>query len=168
MKKKFLLVALTLLVGANLYAQRKSTAQEEKVLFEEAISRTVEPEIRMFIQPTIADVEFLSEERQKYGPYMFPIKSADQLTEGELNNAKAAALYRATELENADVIVGTLFDSYISEKDPKVLVIKLSGFPGKYKNFRSITNDQVEMIKWVYWIHSRQAAEGALESQSIK
>lgn len=167
MKKKIFVVAIALLLGANLYAQRKSTAQEEKRLFEEAISRTVEPEIRMFIQPTIADVEIIATERQQYGPYMFPIQSASALTEGELNNAKAAALYRATELENADVIVGTLFDSYISEKNSKVLVIKLSGFPGKYKNFRSITNDDVNMIKSIYPFTDK-AVEGALESQSIK
>lgn len=98
---------------------------------------------------------------------MVPIQSASALTEGELNNAKAAALYRATELENADVIVGTLFDSYISEKNSKVLVIKLSGFPGKYKNFRSITNDDVNMIKSIYPFTDK-AVEGALESQSIK
>ena len=69
MKKKIFVVAVALLLGANLYAQRKSTAQEEKRLFEEAISRTVEPEIRMFIQPTIADVEIIATERQQYGPH---------------------------------------------------------------------------------------------------
>lgn len=119
-------------------------------MWEESEARKVSPEIRMVVTPQICDMEILSKSREIYGPYSFQIKSIDDTTNGELQNFKNNALYLACKEADADAVIEPIFHSYVNEKDSKILIIELSGFPVKYTNFRSATKAEIEMMGVVY------------------
>lgn len=147
MKKTFLSVC-GLLLSMGISAQ----TQVDNRLFEEAMARYEEPATKAYIIPQIADLQMLSEEREIFGPYKFKLSKSGILAEGELANAKGRALYRATIEADADIMIGTLFDSYIIEGDDKYVVVELSGYPAKFVNFRPITlqDDMIKMINVCY------------------
>lgn len=149
MKKAIVALSAILLSFTAAWAQRSVSQKEEVKTFEEAMTRMVEPEIKVFIRPKVADLSMISESRQYWGPYTYKVKT---LTEYDLENFKKAALYRATKEADADVIVATIFDSYILDSDNETLVIDISGFPAKYVNFRDLGEQEVDqdMIMWVY------------------
>ena len=128
-------------------AQKKEKAQN---LFEEAGTRDKEPAFQVFITPQVADVEFLTTEKETFGPYAFPFKG--ELTEGGLDNFQGRAVYRAMQESDADVIVAMIPHSYISEDNENVLYVEISGYPAKYVNFRPLGKnaDDFEMIRIVY------------------
>lgn len=68
MKRIALLLGLAVFATVVMQAQRKTTQQREEHAFEEAITRAAEPEVKVFIQPLIADLQMIETERQPYGP----------------------------------------------------------------------------------------------------
>jgi hypothetical protein len=121
-------------------------------LFEEAYARDEEPRTIVYIHPQIADMQMLSKAREVYGPYRFKLTKPGMVAEGELDNAKARALYRATMESDADLMIGTLYDSYIMEKDDRYIVVEVSGYPAKYTNFRPMPHDATtnDLIRVAY------------------
>lgn len=156
-----LMLSILMLACTASYAQRRAAAQQEETkTFEEAMTRMVEPEVKVYVRPKIADLSINSPERQYYGPYTYKVKNT--LTEWEFENLKTRALYQATKEADADVMVATIFDSYTLESDENTLVIEISGFPAKYVNFRNFgeSESDFEMAKWVYpAAYSPQAKE---------
>ncbi len=150
MKKHLLLLCLILATGIACPAQKKG--QKAQNLFEEAMSRDEEPAFQVFVMPQIADVKYLSTERETFGPYRFKIKGANDLTEVEFIDFKDRAQYLATQEADADIIIARLVHSYISENDEKSLVIEITGYPAKYVNFRPLGKNPTdfEMIRTVY------------------
>lgn len=146
-KIAFALGVLTVLASPSIMAQKKESNPK---VWEEAQARKVDPEIRTFVTPQICDMKMLSESRETFGPYYFEIKSIEQTFNFELTNYQYRALYRALQESEADAIIEPLFNSYVYEKDPKMLVVELSGFPIQYSNFRPASKDEVEMIGVVY------------------
>lgn len=138
-----LLLALTSGVAI---AQKKSDIK----IFEESSARMLDPEVRVFITPQICDMELLSAGREIFGPYRFEIQSLNTTKNSDLDNMKARALYRATVEAGADAVIEPLFNSYVLDKDDKTLVVELSGYPVKYKNFRSLSPSEIDMIRTVY------------------
>ena len=138
-----LLLALTSGVAI---AQKKSDIK----IFEESSARMLDPEVRVFITPQICDMELLSAGREIFGPYRFEIQSLNTTKNSDLDNMKARALYRATVEAGADAVIEPLFNSYVLDKDDKTLVVELSGYPVKYKNFRSLSPSEIYMIRTVY------------------
>lgn len=161
MKRVALMLSILMLACTAAYAQRRAAAQQEETkTFEEAMTRMVEPEVKVYVRPKIADLSINSPERQYYGPYTYKVKNT--LTEWEFENLKTRALYQATKEADADVMVATIFDSYTLESDENTLVIEISGFPAKYVNFRNFgeSESDFEMAKWVYpAAYSPQAKE---------
>ncbi len=133
--------------------------QADNKLFEEAMARDEEPATKAYVVPQIADLQMLTAEREVFGPYHFKLARAGELTEGELANTKGRALYRATRESDADLMIGTLYDSYILEGDEKYVVVELSGYPAKFVNFRPmpLDADMTRMINICYPAYNNQA-----------
>ena len=72
------------------------------------------------------------------------------MSEAELTNDKTRALQQACQLDGADLIIEPLYTTTVYEKDNKTLVIKLSGYPAKYVNFRSLKPEDMKMIQTLY------------------
>ena len=66
-----------------------------------------------------------------------------------MENIKARALYRAAKEAQADIIVAATFNARSDEKGQHVIV-ELSGFPGKYVNFRTASKEDGD-YEWL-WI----------------
>lgn len=144
----FLALAAAVTAVAPAYAQKKDPNPKK---FEVAQARKIEPEVRTFVTPNICDMQMLSKSRETYGPYYFPLSSSIENTQmGEIDNDQKRAMYRACQEADADAIIEPLFDSYVYEKDQKVLVVELSGYPVRYTNFRPATKTEIEMIGVVY------------------
>lgn len=150
MKNRLLLsLAVAVLASsAPAFAQKKDSNPKK---FERAEARKIPPEVRTFVTPQIFDMKMLSNSRETFGPYYFPLDQAiGNITMGEIRNDEMRALYRACQEADADAIIEPLFDSYVYEKDTKMLIVELSGYPVKYTNFRPATKAEIDMIGVVY------------------
>ncbi len=120
--------------------------------FEQSQSRIIEPKQDVFIKPLVAEIQIMNnQERVDFKPFERPISSVDDLTYEQLDNFKAGALYDAARQAGADIIVAATFNVRTDEKGKKI-IIEVSGFPGKYVNFRTATkaDDDYEWITTVY------------------
>lgn len=144
---KYVILSFLIFLSLNCFSQEN---QSEIKLFEEAYARNIEPLAKIYVQPQTCDLEYLTKERQKYGPYQFKFKG--ELTEYFLENCKNRALFKACIEDNADMMVGTIFDSYTNDSEPNVLKVTLIGYPVKFINFRSLGESPVdyEMVRTVY------------------
>lgn len=142
------LVVALLTISMPAYAQKKDSNPKK---WEHAEARKIEPEIRTFVTPQICDMQMLSSSRESYGPYYFQLdQTIGNTYRSETLNDEKRALFRACQEADADAIIEPLFDSYVYEKDTKLLIIELSGYPVKYTNFRPATKSEIEMIGVVY------------------
>ncbi len=150
MKKHLLLLCLILATGIACPAQKKG--EKARYLFEEAGERNQEPAFQVYVMPQIADVEYLSTERETFGPYRFPIKSLNDLNEIIFDNLKSRAVHYAMREADADVIIAMVPHSYITEDDDKTVVVEITGYPAKFTNLRPIGSQDkdFEMIRTVY------------------
>lgn len=149
MKKPISVISIITLAGflTAAYAQKKD---DNLKVWEEAQARMIVPEIRTFVTPQICDMQMLNNERQVFGPYYFQIKSIEDTFNYELSNFQNRALYRAVQESDADAVIEPLFNSYVYEKDSKILIVELSGYPVKYTNFRPASAAEVQMIGVIY------------------
>ncbi len=159
-------LCLILLTALTCFAQKKKTVEPQKTL-EQAIARSVEPEIKVFIRPKIAEIEMLSTEKMEYGPYKFALKDPENLSQYLIEQLKVIALFRATKEAGADILVGSLYDIYILDNDSKTLYIDLSGYPAKYVNFKNIEGEDVNMVNTVYPAASK-SLEKAIKTQAFQ
>lgn len=141
MRRICIVVVAMLSFLAHASAQKKASDPDRNKLFEEAMARDEEPLTKVYVHPQIADMQMLSTERMVFGPYKFKLSKNGALSEGELVNAQGRALYRATMESDADLMIGTLYDSYILESDANYVVVELSAYPAKFVNFRPIPMD---------------------------
>lgn len=137
--RKVLFLLFVILASGALFAQTPGSADNK--IFEEAMARDEEPATKAYVIPQIADLQMLSEAREVFGPYKFKLQRSGTITEGELANAKGRALYRATMEADADLLIGSLFDSYVLDNDDRYVVVELSGYPAKFVNWRPIPLD---------------------------
>ncbi|MCM1452404.1 MAG: hypothetical protein NC102_09090 [Clostridium sp.] len=148
-KSRFLLIAVMLMLGLCASAQKREA--KAKAVFEEATAREAYPNVAVFVFPQICDLKMISTERVEYGPFEFPLsKDLSSMNEAELTNDKTRALQQACQLDGADLIIEPLYTTTVYEKDNKTLVIKLSGYPAKYVNFRSLKPEDMKMIETLY------------------
>ena len=157
--QKIVKSALSFVVFALVFV---GNAMGQQTQFEQAQARIIEPKQDVFIKPLVAEIEIMEgQQRQDYGPYSYPIKSVETLTFDELENIKTRALHRATKEANGDIIVAATFKAYSDEKGKNVIV-EISGFPGKYVNFRTARKEDgdYEWITTVYPYADRINATG--------
>ena len=120
--------------------------------FEQSQSRIIEPKQDVFIKPLVAEIKIMNDEaRQDFGPYEYEISSIDNLSYEQLDNFKTRSLYKAAREADADIIVAATFNARSDEKGKKV-IIEVSGFPGKYVNFRTATEADGD-YKWITTVY---------------
>lgn len=162
MKALRLLSLLTILLfSANVMGQTQ---------FEQSQSRIIEPKQDVFIKPLVAEIQILNEQiRQDYGPYEYAINSVENLSFEQLENFKTRSLYKAARESQADIIVAATFNARSDEKGKKV-IIEVSGFPGKYINFRTAKKEDgdYEWITTVYPYNDRLNATGKTKALDSK
>ncbi|MCL2650808.1 MAG: hypothetical protein FWD60_07265 [Candidatus Azobacteroides sp.] len=139
--RKMLLLAAICFFAGNVAGQ---------TVYEESQARLIEPEQSVFIVPLIADIQLVDKGgvRQDFGPYEFDINSLSTTTFMDIDQYKANALYRAAREADADLIVAATFNVKSDAKGKK-MIINVSGYPGKYINFRSLKFDKPEDYKWI-------------------
>jgi len=117
--------------------------------YEESQARLIEPKQDVFIVPLVAEIQLTGKQtRQDFGPYEFDINSLSTTTITDINQYKANALYKAAREADADLIVAATFNVKSDSKGKK-MIINVSGYPGKYVNFRSLKLDKPEDYKWI-------------------
>jgi len=148
-KYRLMLIMAMLMVGLAAFSQKK--ADKGATIFEEATAREAYPNVAVFVYPQICDLKMLSTERVEFGPFEYPLsKDLASMNEAELTNDKTRALQQACQLYGADLIIEPLYTTTVYEKDSKKLVIRLSGYPAKYDNFRLLQPEDIKMIQALY------------------
>lgn len=138
--------------------------------FEQSQARIIEPKQDVFIKPLVAEIQILnSQTRQDFGPYEYEVSSIDNLSYEQLDNFKTRSLYKAAREADADIIVAATFNARSDEKGKKV-IIEVSGFPGKYVNFRTAKKEDgdYEWITTVYPYNDRVNSTGKTKALDSK
>ena len=145
--KKFVLLFCSCFSCVWINAQNPN---QHNSIFEEAYGRNIEPQAKIFVVPQTCDLQYLTTKRIEYGPYQFKFKG--DLTESMLESFKNRALYLACVKQEADMMVGALYNSWIDENQTNVLNVTFLAYPVKFVNFKNIEPSEAnyEMIKSFY------------------
>ena len=134
MKEKVVFV-----VGIALAAS--SLCRAQKVEYEQAQSRILEPLQEVLIRPMAAELKMLSTELKVYPPsWQFKELKLTEMKDEDLKNAKTNAAFHAAISDGADIILAATYyvRNHIDEKgkpsDRGVDVI-VRGYPAKYVNW---------------------------------
>ena len=126
----------------------------QKVEFEEAQTRIIEPIQEVLVRPMSAEMKMLSNEMKVYMPsWQIKEKKINELTQIDLDNARANAAFHAAILDGADAIVAATFyvRNHIDEKgkptDHGIDVI-VRGYPVKYVNWHLLGDPKYNDEKW--------------------
>lgn len=147
--KKLFLIGIAVAISSLSYAQ--------KVQYEQAQSRILEPLQDVFVRPMVAEMKMLSTELKVYmASWQFPEKKITEITWQDLRDAKANAAFHAAISDGADIIVGATYyvRNHIDEKgkasDHGVDVI-VRGYPAKYVNWHPLGDSKYAASdeKWV-------------------
>jgi hypothetical protein len=84
--------------------------------------------------PTIVDIHV--QEEKVTGKHKGKKSNKEQV--------KQTALLNALESSNADLLIEPY---YVYETSKRKITVTVTGFPGKYKNFRPITDKDIELLK---------------------
>ncbi len=129
----------------------KNESEVDNLLFEEASAREVFPTVNFFVFPQICDLQMLSTSRVNFGPYEFVLsKDLNSMTDVELENLKTRALNKACSESGSDLLLEPFYTSTVYNYDTKMIYIKISGFPAKYINFRTLSQSDIEMLAKLY------------------
>lgn len=125
--------------------------------YSENTVRYVEPQRAGFITPIVADMEISPNKIENTVEIPVELKKRDVAaiyaaeSQGKESpivlSWKKAALAITAKKYNADDIVSPVFEIYPSETKEKVLVIKVTGHPAVYKNYRKATKEDVELMR---------------------
>lgn len=129
-----------------------ANAQKKAVkLMEQTEARYVEPSVRVYITPQVADMKMLSEDRETYGPYRFATNGLENLTQFMINEYKNNSLYRAINEADGDALIEPIYNVVVMSDDPKTLLVTISGYPVKYVNFHPLKDPkELETMRIIY------------------
>ncbi len=146
--KKLYLLLLLLTLGFSANAQKV-----QSIDFRQSQSRISEPNMEVFVKPLIVDLDVISETRVE-DTWEFPTVDLTKLSDYQLQNLKATALFKSSKKYEADVIVAATFDITTEENNGGVgLSITVIGYPAQYKNWRPANDSSdYEWIEDVYGI----------------
>lgn len=121
----------------------------QRIEYEEAQSRIIEPLQDVYIRPIVAEMQLIKTQRQTYGPFLF-YKGIDlsKMTVGDIDNAKKNAAYNAAQIDDADLIVAPVFNVKNAEKGGGIYV-EVTGFPVKYVNWHLLGENGETDYKWL-------------------
>lgn len=144
MKSNVLKLALgAAMLTSALAVNAKSKEKEEPFSYDESSNlQMVEPAHGIIMNPIIADLEMLGNEKVSYKE-TFKV-AMDKNSVEKIKLYKEIALSHAEKEFKADVIVSAHFDVHATESEIEVIV---TGYPAFYKNFRPATKKDRWMIK---------------------
>ena len=141
MKRSLFLFLVVISVSvADIYAQKN-----EKFDFQESSARNLEPHHTMLLTPLIADIEVSQTKIKHVEKEAFANYVVDKDVSKHIPGFKKIALSRAAHAYNADVMVGTTID-IVTDNDGHI-AITVSGYPAHYKNFRTVTKEELDIIR---------------------
>ena len=151
MKKSIILIAATAVMASCSVQPMPQTIISYD--YQESSVRILEPEQAMLLSPVMADLEVSNKkvvhtERDAFAN----IEIAPDVIKN-ISEFKKIALSRAAKAHNADVLVGTIID--VVTKNQR-LEITVSGYPAYYRNFRSATMADTELVKAALSVKNRQ------------
>ncbi len=144
------IIATALVVLAGTFT---ASAQKKAVkLMEQTEARYVEPKVRVYITPQIADMKMLTEEREQFGPYRFDVPGGlENLDQYAIDECKKRALYNAITESEGDALIEPIYNVQILSSEPKVMLVTLSGYPVKYVNFHPLKDPkELETVRIIY------------------
>lgn len=144
MKRNFLKVVFgAAMLTSAFVVNAKSKEKEEPFSYDESSnSQMVEPSHGIIMNPIIADLEMIGNEKVTYKE-TFKVQM-DKNSMNKIQIYKDIALAHAEKEYKADVMVAAHFDVHASETEIEVIV---TGYPAYYKNFRPATKKDRWMIK---------------------
>ena len=122
----------------------------------ESTARVLEPSHKMLLTTIIADLK-VSDTKVYYTETeaFAKFKVTPQLVKN-ISELKKIAVSRAAKAHKADVLVGTSID--VETKDGR-LQITVSGYPAYYIKFRNATEKDIDLLKSVQPLHSKDGAD---------
>lgn len=119
---------------------------------EQTEARFVEPSVKVYITPQVADMKMLTEEREQFGPYRFDVPGGlENLSQYIIDECKKRALYNAITEAEGDALIEPIYNVQILSNEPKVMLVTLSGYPVKYVNFHPLKDaKELETMRIVY------------------
>lgn len=166
--KKTLVVGLALAIS--------SLANAQKIAYEQAQTRVIEPMQEVLVRPMAAEIQMLSTELKVYmASWQFPEKKLGDLTWQDLRDAKTNAAFHAAISDGADVIIGATYyvRNHLDKKgkptDYGVDVI-VRGYPAKYVNWHMLGDPKYSSSdeKWVDRLIKAQRVRGLNEDNQAK
>lgn len=109
---------------------------------ESSNSNTMEPANGIIMNPLIADLEMIGNEKVTYKETFSVNMDAD--AKEKIQRYKDIALAHAEKEYKADVMIGVRYEVHASETEIEVTV---TGYPAYYKNFRNATKKDRWMLK---------------------
>ena len=163
-RKLVMLLSITALLFVTTSVWGQSVKVQKVESFEESEALIIDPKQDVYIVPLIAEIEIMdNQKRGEYGPYYFDVLSNRSINDPYvLESYKSRALYLASKDANADLIVAAMLNvknEVVGGKEQ--IVVRVSGYPGKYVKFRSAKSDDVEWIRKVYPAGGYTKEEGA-------
>lgn len=167
--KKFLFVCIAFGVCVLGHAQ--------KVEYEQAQSRILEPLQEVMVRPVAAELQMLSTNLKVYpASWQFKEKKLTDLTLDDLQNAKANAVFHAAVADGADIILAATYyvRNHIDEKGKPTdygIDVIVRGYPAKYVNWHMLGDPKYSTDdKWVDHLIEAQrvrALKGDSESKAL-
>lgn len=147
---RFIIATAAVVLAATAFT---SSAQKKAVkLMEQTEARYVEPSVKVYITPQVADMKMLTEEREQFGPYRFDVPGGlENLNQYTIDECKKRALYNAITESEGDALIEPIYNVQILSTEPKVLLVTLSGYPVKYVNFHPLKDPkELETMRIIY------------------
>lgn len=128
-----------------LFVVDANAQKTERFDYQESSARNLEPQHTMLLTPLVADLvvsptRIVHVEKAAFANYI-----VDKDVAKYVPGFKKIALSRATHAHNADVMVGTTID--VDTDSEGHIVVTVSGYPAHYKNFRTGSKEDLEIIR---------------------
>ena len=160
MKKLSTILAVAFL--ATSCAMQQTPTNVERAYYESSV-RILEPEQSMLLSPVMADLEVSNSKVTHIEKAAFAEIRITDAVIANMAEFKKIALSRAAKAHNADVLVGTIIDIATVNKR---LEITVSGYPAYYRNFRTATKADAELIKAALSVKNRDLESDIIASPS--
>lgn len=142
MKKTLLFFGVVLL-----FASCTSTRQYAK--YDESTANYLSPKGESHVMPLLSEISVDTVRIRYQQEFVNNLTEKDvnePLSSSAINYMKDYSLTQAAFNNNADIIVCPLIDVKTSE-DYKTITVTVTGYPGRYSNFRTCTADDFEIIR---------------------
>lgn len=158
MKKTFLLMSM-LVVTICMQAQKtrtvETTTAQSKTNYQFTQARMPQVLVEPLVKPLVVEVEVIPTAQTKHKDfYRLPLKKLQVETEldGKLENIHNYGVFRYTQEEGCDMIVGATYNFYTNpeaanDEADDYYVLEIKGFPARFKNWHTATTADYEWMR---------------------